>query len=392
MTAVRIVPLGDIATVERASVQPSDIRPGTLYVGLEDIESGGGIVGARPVNAGDLASTKFSFTESHVLYGKLRPYLAKIAAPQFAGICSTDIVPVLPGPLLDRRYLLHYLRQPTMVAFATARSVGVNLPRLRPSVLETFPVPLPPLPEQRRVAAILDQADDLRAKRRATLGHLNALKESIFLEMFAGSESEEWPLSTIEDVADPSSGSIRTGPFGSQLLHSEFVDDGVAVLGIDNAVGNQFRWAKLRYISHEKYKLLARYTVHPGDLVITIMGTCGRCAIVPDDIPLAINTKHLCCITLNQTTCLPIFLHSYFQHHPTARQYLRQTAKGAVMDGLNMAIIRQLPLRLPPLPLQKNYGRRVTAIESVEVALSRSLAAFDDLFASLRSRAFRGEL
>jgi type I restriction enzyme S subunit len=292
----------------------------------------------------------------------------------------------------DPGYLCHFFMHEAQSGNFASQSKGVGIHHLGRETLASWLVPYPPLDEQQRIARILDQADAVRAKRRATLDHLNILKKSIFLEMFAGPESEEWPLSTIEDVADPSKGSIRTGPFGSQLLHSEFVDDGVAVLGIDNAVENQFRWSKLRYISLTKYKRLARYTVHPGDVVITIMGTCGRCAIVPDDIPLAINTKHLCCITLDWTTCLPTFLHSYFLYHPTARLYLRQAAKGAVMDGLNMAIIRHLPLRLPPLPLQESYGRRIIAIESAEVALRKSRVALDDLFASVQSRAFRGEL
>lgn len=269
---------------------------------------------------------------------------------------------------------------------------GATFKEVSKAVVSRIEIPLPPVAEQRRIAALLDRADGLRAKRQSASDGLANLKQSIFLEMFAGHDSESWEVTTIEAVAAASPGSIRTGPFGSQLLHSEFVDSGVAVLGIDNAVENEFRWVRLRFISPDKYKKLSRYTVHPGDVLITIMGTCGRCAIVPDDIPLAINTKHLCCITLEKTSCLPVFLHSYFLYHPTAQQYLRQTAKGAVMDGLNMGIIRQLPLRLPPLSLQEAFVRRVVAVESAEVVQGRSLMALDDLFYSLQHRAFRGEL
>src|SRR5206468_11370643 len=116
MTAVRRVALQDVASIERDIVEPSAIKAGTLFVGLENIESGGRFVNVRPVNSGELASSKFVFTPRHVLYGKLRPYLAKIARPDFEGICSTDILPVLPGPEVDRGYLSWLLLTPEMVA------------------------------------------------------------------------------------------------------------------------------------------------------------------------------------------------------------------------------------------------------------------------------------
>jgi type I restriction enzyme S subunit len=224
------------------------------------------------------------------------------------------------------------------------------------------------------------------------LAQLDSLTQSIFIEMFGDVEGKGWSISNVAGIADTHKGAMRTGPFGSQLLHSEFVDEGVVVLGIDNAVANEFRWGDRRFISQEKYQELKRYTVFPGDVLITIMGTCGRCAVVPADIPVAINTKHLCCITLDHEKCLPSFLHAYFLMHPIARQYLGQTAKGAIMDGLNMGIIKEMPVPLVPIDLQREFEIRLKALQKVRSANIQAAAELDALFASLQHRAFQGEL
>lgn len=170
---MRIVELASVATIERKGVDPSALPPETMYLGLEHIERGGRIIGHDTVGGAKLASTKLRFTTEHVLFGKLRPNLAKISRPNFAGVCSTDILPIRPGKDLDRDYLAHYLAQRSIVEFAASRTSGANLPRLSPTVLARFPIPLQPLPEQRRIAAVLDHADALRAKRRQVLTHFD---------------------------------------------------------------------------------------------------------------------------------------------------------------------------------------------------------------------------
>ena len=361
---------------------------------LDQIEPHSGRVLAKVMlNRSAVGPSTYVFNKGTVLYCKLRPYLNKVVVTEDDGVATTELVPlrceeskVLP------HYLAHFLRSATFLAFATNVVAGAKMPRMVMSEFWSYPVPLPSLEEQRRIAAILDQAETLRTQRRTALALLDSLTQSLFLDMFGERETHDWPIANIGEIVDEENGSIRTGPFGSQLLHSEFVDEGVAVLGIDNAVNNEFRWGERRYITHAKYEELKRYTVRPGDVLITIMGTCGRCAVVPDDITLAINTKHLCCISVDRRKVVPDYLHAYFLRHPTARKYLEQTAKGAIMSGLNMGIIKAMPIALPPLPLQQTFATRIASIEALKATHRRALAALDALFASLQQRAFSVQL
>ena len=260
--------------------------------------------------------------------------------------------------------------------------------------------PLPPLPEQQRIVGILDEAFEgiasAKANAEKNLENAYALIQPMFISILNSFDHKDWHASTVEAAAGTEKGSIRTGPFGSQLLHSEFVDEGIPVLGIDNAVQNRFAWSERRYITPQKFSELSRYRVKPGDVLITIMGTCGRCAIVPDDIPTAINTKHLCCITLNHQKCLPEFLHAYFLYHPIAQEFLFKKAKGAIMAGLNMGLIKELPLLLPPVEQQRIVAKKVidvrTSAENLEAIYGRKLAALEALKKSLLHQAFAGKL
>lgn len=248
--------------------------------------------------------------------------------------------------------------------------------------------------DQQKIAGLLSQIEELINKRKESIKLLNELAKSTFLEMFINNiENTTWELNKIEDLALNKKGSMRTGPFGSDLLHSEFVEDGeVAVLGIDNAVNNKFMWGQRRYITNEKYEQLKRYTIYPNDIIITIMGTVGRTAVIPEWIPLSINTKHLAALTLNQELVNPFFIAHSLRENPYILNQIKKKTRGALMDGLNLTIIKNLSLLLPPKPLQDKFAKIVTQIENTKTIYQNNLIALNNLLGSIAQRAFKGEL
>lgn len=339
----------------------------------------------------DIGSSKQVVQPGDVLISKIVPHIRRSAVvPQHTGrrqLASSEWI-VFRNQSFDPKYLVHFLTSDIFHRqfLNTVAGVGGSLLRARPQYVGSIMAPLPPLDEQRRIAAILDKADAIRQKRRQTIAHLDSLVQSTFHEMFGSTQA----FCTVAGLASPSPRSIRTGPFGSQLLHEEFISEGRPVLGIDNVVDNRFKWKKRRYVSEAKFQQLEKYEVFTGDVLITIMGTTGRCAVVPPGIPRSINTKHLCAITPNQDLVLPEFLQKAFLNHPRTQRFLKDNTRGAIMGGLNMGIIKETPIPVPPLLQQEDFINKIKNIEAIKKQLF--LGHETALFTSLQSRAFRGEL
>lgn len=377
----QVVELGDVAVVDRRTVAPDEILPGTKYVGLEHIRSGGGFITVPVVSVGDIASAKFKFTHEHVLFGKLRPYLAKIEAPSFEGVCSTDILPVLPGASLDKRYLLHYLRQPAIVDLATTRSSGANLPRLNPKELEKFLIPLPPLPEQRRIAAILDHADALRVKRREAIARLDELARSVFVDMFGDPERAAPEMVPLGAVSAISSGStpkrsngalyggttpwVKTGEVNNEVIESteeHLTDEGVR---------------------HARLKIYP-----PGSILVAMYGqgaTRGRVGL----LGVRATTNQACAVIEPNDRILPEFM---FDQLKFSYQRLRGEGRGGNQPNLNGKLVASFPVYVPDLQMQLDYCRKRASLDRSRSSMKAQLAATDSLCSSLQSRAFRGEL
>jgi type I restriction enzyme S subunit len=250
-----------------------------------------------------------------------------------------------------------------------------------------------PLPEQEQIVRILDEAEALHRLRLNADTKSLTLIESLYLRTFSQAENRQsWTAESIGDMAEQRDGSIRTGPFGSQLLHSEFVETGVPVLGIENIVTNDFRWTAPRCLPLAKYRQFERFRVFPGDVLVTIMGTVGRCCIAPDDLPLCMSTKHLCVITPDRLKVHPRFLWAALLFDPAIRQQTASVGGGAIMEGWNSTIIRQLILYVPPLELQNEFAELTAEARKLEAAQAESRQRLDDLFHSLLHRAFQGEL
>ena len=247
--------------------------------------------------------------------------------------------------------------------------------------------------EQCRLAAILDKADAIRRKRREALKLADDFLRAAYFDIQLSAKQQHITTPCqINDILADKTNAIRSGPFGSELLHSEFLNLGTPVLGIENVVTNRFQWTEPRCITSEKYEGLRRFRVYPGDVIVTIMGTTGRTCVTPYDLPECISTKHLCVMTLNKAKALPEYLWATLVFDPDIRRQTKQAGKGAIMEGWNLSIVRDLHLDMPPIEDQARFVRAMRQAEKISHRLQQVLDESENLFASLSHRAFQGTL
>ncbi len=382
-------PLCNIAEIERTAVLPENIKSGTSYVGLENITSSGKFVGVGEVANGDLASTKFAFTNKHILYGKLRPYLAKIARPDFCGVCSTDILPILPGPNMDRSFLLHYLRQPQMVEYASSRTSGANLPRLSPKTLAEFEIPFPPLSEQKRIADILDKADAIRRKRQEAIESLDAMRQAALYDTVLSSKTkDDWREERLGDIADVKGG-IALSSRRSEL------EGHVPYLRVANVFRDRLDLAEIKEIGltnaeFERAKLLV------GDVLIVEghgnRDEIGRSAIWDGSIADCVHQNHLIRVRPNDALVRPVYLSAFINSPLGRRQLFRFGKTTSGLNTISLSNVRDTVILLPPLALQQRMEKAIEETTRLLTPLNAASSHATDLFNSLAQRAFNGEL
>lgn len=376
-------PLGEIATIERNAIAPEDIPSGTKYVGLENMTSEGQFTGVSEVSNGELASTKFRFTKHHILYGKLRPYLSKVARPDFAGVCSTDILPVLPGNQVNRGYLYYFLRLPEMVNLAASRSIGANLPRLSPKQLAEFEIPLPPLSEQKRIADILDKADAIRRKRREAARVNDEVIYAVYQDWFGNpiANNRGWTTKSVEELCDLVRGSSPRpkgdpryygGPI-KRLMVEDITRDGRNVTpSIDTLT--------------EEGATLSR-PCPAGTVVMVVSGNVGLPAKLAVDA--CIHDGFVGFLGLNTNLIRPDFLVLTLEMLKVTHERLKA---GAIWQNLTTTQVKAMQIPLPPLVQQERFETFMARHDQFTAKLRDKGQSEEDLFNGLVQRAFRGEL
>ncbi|NET62976.1 MAG: restriction endonuclease subunit S [Moorea sp. SIO1G6] len=384
--------LGKVAKIERESVKPENIQVGTTYIGLEHIDGEGMFSGVRSVDTGDIASNKFAFDSRHLLYGKLRPYLKKIARPNFNGICSTDILPILPGAHIDRSFLYYYLRQPQYIELATTRSTGANLPRLSPKTLAEFPILFPPLEEQKRIAAILDKADSIRRKRKKAIALTEELLRSTFLDMFG------------DPVTNPKGWEIVK--LGSQIEELKYGTNSkcstlqrkkdIPVLRIPNIVGDKLSWNELKYTNLESKEISKLILKNDDLLFVRSNGNpeyIGRCALFEGNGKQAVYASYLIRARIKPDAQLyPGFIRDIISFPSFRSRLVREARTTAGNYNINIQGLSRLKLICPPMDNQKRYLTFNQTVSEHIVKQQKKLENSENLFNSLLQKAFRGEL
>ncbi len=354
------------------------------------------------VKSGELREGLITSAEEHVTEAALREssiklvpagaillamYGATVGRLAILGIEATTnqaVCHIVPEPSkADTRYVYHALA--AQVPSIVAMGVGGAQPNISQGLIKDLPISLPSLPEQRRIAAILDQADALRAKRREALAQLDSLTQAIFVAMFGDpvKNSKFWAIQPFEAVCETRLGKMldakqQTGENARRYLRNANV-----------------QWFRIDVIDllEMDFDENARKTfrLQPGDILICEGGEPGRAAIWRGELEDIYYQKALHRGRPKLGLVCPEYL-VWLLWFLSKLGGLGDHVTAATIAHLTGEKLKAMPIPVPPLGLQQTFAKRVQAVEALKASHLTALAELDVLFTSLQHRAFRGEL
>lgn len=321
----------------------------------------------------------------------LRGSLGKFALvdSDMKGAIASSLVIIRVNEKINIDYLKHYLG-----SFLCEREIqlyenGAAQPNLSATDLKTFQIPLPPLEEQKRIAAILDKADAIRQKRKQAIDLADEFLRSVFLDMFGDpvTNPKGWGVRKLQDLTSKlGSGSTPRG--GKEA----YLSAGISLIRSLNVHDNTFIYKDLAFISNEQAEKLKNVVVQEQDILLNITGaSVCRCTMVPSNVLPARVNQHVCIIRVDRALLLPEFAKRLITSTSFKQMLMRiATSGGATREALTKQQVENLTLIVPPMELQKKFCDIVDKVLDIDTKTNKQVAF--PLFDSLSQKAFSGQL
>ena len=376
--------LKEIASLRRENIQPEDDLC-LSYVGLEHIDSGESQL-KRWGNASEVKSTKSRFYPDDILYGKLRAYLDKVVIAEMEGICSTDILVVTANSKTIPRFLVYLLHTHPLIRHAMATSTGVNHPRTSWNSLGEFTFALPPLPEQRAIAHVLQTIQEAKSTRQREIALERERKAALMDHLFShgtkgeprkqteiGEIPESWEVVQLKKIANLRRENVK--PENNQNLNFvglEHIDSGESILK---------RWADASTMKSAKKRF------YPDDVLYgKLRSYLDKAAIAEME---GICSTDILVFTANSKVT-PKFL-VYLLHTETFVNHAVATSTGISHPRTSWESLGKFTFALPPLSEQRSIANIFQAIDEKTAALEREAEHLDELFHAILDELMTGQ-
>lgn len=331
------------------------------------------------------------FKNDDVLFAKITPCMengkAAIASNLAGGLGfgSTEFHVLRGKEEVLPEWLFYFVRQPIFRSQAKRNFTGTaGQQRVPTTFLSSATIPVPPLPEQRRIVDLLSRAESIVRLRREAEKKAAELIPALFLDMFGdpATNPKGWPVAKIGDLATlVTSGSTPRG--GSEV----YVDEGPYFIRSQNVLMNRLDLSNVAHITSAIHKQMERTSVATGDVLLNITGaSIGRVAWVEHLDSNANVNQHVCIIRLDPMRSIPSYL-SVCLSMPYYQMFINTVQAGASRQALNHVQVRSLAVLHPPKSLQEQFADHVRSIDSIQneqsTATTKAQATFDALLANV---------
>ncbi len=392
--------LGDVVDYGKATkAEPSEIEEGAWILELEDIEKDTSkLLERRTFAERQSKSTKNRFEVGDVLYGKLRPYLNKVIIADQPGYCTTEIIPLKPNAALEGRFLFSWLKHPVFLDYVSNVSHGLNMPRLGTDAGKAAPFILAPLAEQTRIAdkleAVLGRVDACRARLDRVPDLLKRFRQSILAAATSGQLTQnwrgenagpEWQKRKLIELGELGRGKSKHRPRNDPRLYGgpyPFIQTG----DVANSGGRITAHTQ----TYSEFGLAQSKLWPAGTVCITIAANIADTAILGYE---ACFPDSVVGFVANPKECLPEFIKWTID---VIKDDLEAFAPATAQKNINLGVLYEVDLLIPPFPEQAEIVRRVEAlfalVDRIEARLSAARAQVERLTPATLHKAFRGDL